>query len=189
MTYLQEILDREDKTKLADRAQREHWIKENRPDVKWAFRGPTVFRLFDGAQDCYISGNYLASIQASVSFLEQSLAAELRSIDRDDLKRANLPSLPDLAKKARAFAWISEDEKMELDRIWELRKPITHFRPPGHPARIEARQYNESTPIEEILERDARRVLTMVFHLAVNATGFGRWSGQIPRNYVRNAPA
>lgn len=184
MTNIEELLGRENKPQLAARIQRQQWIEENSPDVRWAFRGgPTVFRLFSEAQDCYVSGHYLACILTSVSFLEQSLAAEFHSIHRNDLNRA---SLPDLAKEARKFGWISEPDLIELLRIWGLRIPVTHSRPPGHPDRIEARQYNESAPIDEILEGDAHRVLTTLFHLAVNRTGFGKWSGQIPKNYIRN---
>jgi hypothetical protein len=163
--------------------ERQQWIKDNRPDVKWAFRGAMIFRLFEDAQDCYVGGNDLASILAGVSFFEQSLAAEFQSIHRGDIMRA---SLPDLAKEARKYGWISENDRIELDRIWRLRKSITHFRPPGHVDRIEARQYEDSTPIDVILEEEARHELTTLFHLSVNRTGFGMWSGQIPKNYAHN---
>ncbi len=163
--------------------ERQQWIKDNRPNVKWAFRGATIFRLFEEAQDCYVGGNALASILAGVSFLEQSLAAEFHSIRRNDIIRA---SLPNLAKEARKYGWISEGDLIELGRIWRLRKSITHFRPPGHFDRIETRQYKDSAPIDEILEEDVRHELTTLFHLSVNRTGFGKWSGQIPKNYARN---
>jgi len=162
------------------RIERQKWIEENNPNVKWAFHNATIFRLFMEAQGCYVSGYYLASILAGVSFLEQSLAAEFHSRGIDEFRRA---SLPELAETARSFGCIWEPDLIEIKRIWGLRKPITHSRSAGHPDRIESRQFAETCPIDAILERDSRGVLTTLFHLTVNRLGFGIWSGQIPKNY------
>ena len=140
------------------------------PDVNIAAfcTGAISLRLFEEARYCFVYGQYLASILLALSFIEQSLAGYFYGIGRNDLERAKLT---ELAGEAKKYLLISADEFLALKRAWDLRKPLTHFRPPGHHERIEARRFaQKDQSFETMLEKDAKQVIVTMLRLQLKIT-------------------
>jgi hypothetical protein len=176
-------LDNEDRIERQARIERLKWLERQMPKVRWvAFgTGPISKSLFEEARYCFAYGQYLASILLALSFIEQSLAGYFYSIERNDLEKAGLS---DLAKEARNLSLISQKDFAALKRAWQVRKPVTHFRRPGHPERIETRAFYEGpTRLYNIIEKDARSVMALSFRLLLKVTPWS--SSELPN---RNEP-
>jgi hypothetical protein len=163
-------LDHEDQVQRQARIERLKWLEKQMPEVQWvAFcTGAISKSLFEEARYCFVYGQYLASILLALSFIEQSLAGYFYGIGRNDLEKA---SLSDLANEARKLGLISDRDIEALRKAWKIRKPVTHFRRPGHPERVEARAYYEGpTHFYNIIEKDARAVMALTFRLLLKIT-------------------
>ena len=91
-----------------------------------------------------------------------SLAGAFYAAGRNDLERASIATL---SKEALNYGWLSQTDYEAIEQVRDYRNPVTHFRPPGHKERVEARAFYERTGTYEIIERDARAVMQIVFHL------------------------
>ena len=157
-------LDNEDNVKREARLERLRWLESLMPKVDWMLHGTGQMSkyAFDEARYCFIYGQYLGSIILGLAFIEWSLAGAFYAAGRIDLERAGITSL---SKEALNCGWLSQADYDAIEQVREYRNPITHFRPPGHDERVEARAFHESIETYEVIERDARKVMQTVCHL------------------------
>jgi hypothetical protein len=159
-------LDNEDKVEHEARLERCRWLASLMPKVDWMLYGTGQMSkyAFEEARYCFIYGQYLGSIVLGLAFIEWSLAGAFYAAGRSDLERA---SITVLSKEALNRGWLSRADYDAIDEVRVYRNPITHFRPPGHDERVEARAFHESIDTYEVIERDARKVMQTVFHLVL----------------------
>src|ERR1051326_8153291 len=158
-------LDNEDGSQRDHRLQRLRWLEEQMLKVDWILygTGPISKYLFEEARYCFAYGQYLASIILGLAFIEVSLGGAFYGAGRNDLQKAGIA---ELSKEALQSGWLSEDDYEAIEKIRRYRNPITHFRPPGHDDRVEARAfYSQTANTYEIIEQDARKVMETVFRL------------------------
>jgi hypothetical protein len=157
-------LDNENKVQRDARLERLRWLASLMPKVEWMLygTGPISKYLFDEGRYCFAYGQYLGSIILGLAFIEMSLAGAFYATGRNDLERAGIATL---SKEALDYGWLSPADYEAIERVRDYRNPVTHFRPPGHEERVEARAFYESTSTYEVIERDARAVMQTVFHL------------------------
>jgi hypothetical protein len=157
-------LNNEDKVEREARLERLRWLASLMPNVEWMLygTGPISKYLFDEARYCFAYGQYLGSIILGLAFLEVSLAGAFYAVGRNDLERAGIAAL---SKEALNYGWLSQADYDAIEQVRDYRNPITHFRPPGHDERVEARAFHEGIFAYEVIERDARKVMQTVFHL------------------------
>jgi len=157
-------LDNEDKVEREARLERLRWLASLMPKVDWMVygTGPISKHLFDEARYCFAYGQYLSSIILGLAFVEVSLAGAFYAAGRNGLERAGIATL---SKEALNCGWLSQADYDAIEQVREYRNPITHFRPPGHNERVEARAFHERVATCEVIERDARKVMQTVFHL------------------------
>lgn len=160
----EEWIGAEDTRERAARLARLHWVMEKMPKVDWmvAGCGPISKYQLEEAHYCYVYGQFLATIVLGLAFLESTLAGAFYC---DGQKGISHGSVFDMAKTALKREWLTEEDHKTLERVRELRNPVTHFRKPGHEERIEARACREQSDDKAVLEKDARQVLQAVFHL------------------------
>lgn len=161
-------LDREDSVDRAGRHERLTWLIENAPgNNQWVFvGGPLSQRLFEEARYCFVYGQFLATITLGFSSIEQTLAAMFYALGRNDLERANVSVLLDLAQSE---GWFSASEYDDLVQAKKWRNAVAHFRRPGHDDSIDRRAVLDDLLPYEVIEDDARRVLTALFRLVARA--------------------
>lgn len=123
-------LDNEDKQCRDDRLNRLKWIIEEYPNIEMSLfhGGFKSHYLFEEARYCFVYGQYFASIMLSLSYIENTLAIVFYASGRNDLQRASVVNLLEVAKEE---GLISESEFAVFNRIREIRNPITHFRKPN----------------------------------------------------------
>jgi hypothetical protein len=157
-------LDNDNEVEREARLERLRWLGSLMPKVDWMLygTGPISKYLFDEARYCFAYGQYLGSIILGLAFLEMSLAGAFYAAGRNDLERAGIAAL---SKEALKYGWLSQADYDAIEQVREYRTPITHFRPPGHGERVEARAFKQGILTHEVIERDARKVMQTVFHL------------------------
>jgi hypothetical protein len=158
-------LDNEDRVEREARIERLRWLTEQMPKVDWMLygTGPISKYLFEEARYCFAYGQYLASIVLGLAFIELSLGGAFYGAGRNDLERAGIAAL---SKEALAVGWLSQADYEAIEQARQYRNPITHFRPPGHDERVEARAFHAgASHAYAVIEQDARKVMQIVFHL------------------------
>ena len=170
-TLAEEWLDREDQSQRDARLARLRWMEAKMPTVEWMVFGcgPISKHLFEEARYCYAYGQFLGSIMLGLAFIEMSLAGAFYSCGRNDLKKAGIAIL---AKEALGCGWLSKEDFETLERVRELRNPVTHFRPPADPERIETRAYELQSDSYSIIEKDAKNTMEAVFRLFTKVVPF-----------------
>ncbi len=160
----EEWLGREDRAGREARLSRLGWLAGQYPRIDYQlFPGGTMSRyLFEEARYCFAYGQFLATVMLGLALVEQSLAAQFFMTGRDDLERASLSKLLDLAlEKGR----ISHDEHGEMQRARRNRNSVAHFRRPLHRDTLERRSVSRHELPYTLMEEDARNVLKVVFQL------------------------
>jgi hypothetical protein len=172
-------LDNEDRVAREVRLERLRWLADQMPKVEWMLygTGPISKYLFEEMRYCFAYGQYLASIVLGLAFIELSLGGTFYSAGRNDLEKAGIAAL---SKEALRYGWLSQDYYQAIEEMRKYRNPITHFRPPGHDDRVEARAFYSRTNAYEIIEGDARQVMETVFQLLVKMVP---WAAKELPNY------
>ena len=88
-----------------------------------------------------------------------------------------------LAREALNHDWITGSDYDAIERCRRYRNPITHFRPPGHGEQIEARAFLMDSFPYDVIERDARDVMTSVFHLLLKVVPWA--TNELPEEYKK----
>ncbi|PAW76969.1 MAG: hypothetical protein B9S33_20505 [Pedosphaera sp. Tous-C6FEB] len=165
----EEWIEAEDRRQRAARLARLEWVREKMPkgDRMVAGCGPISNYQLEEAQYCYVYGQFLAAIVLGLAFVESSLAGAFFCVGQ---KRLSNGKLCEIEKEGLKRGWLSEQDQTTLERIRNLRNPVTHFREPGDEERIETRACREQTDESAVIESDAREVLQAVFHLLPKIT-------------------
>jgi hypothetical protein len=160
----EEWLGREDRAGQEARLSRLRWLAAQYPRIDYQlFPGGAMSRyLFDEARYCFAYGQFLATVMLGLALVEQSLAAQFFMTGRDDLERASLSKLLDLAL---GEGWMSHDEHGEIQRARRNRNTVAHFRRPLHRDTLERRSISRHELPYILMEQDARSVLKVVFQL------------------------
>lgn len=157
------LLD-EDRQCYESRLARLEWIKTISPinDI-WLFHGGlTTKSLFEETRYCFVYGQYLSTVVLGFSFVERSLASLLYGIGYNEIERANASAL---IKKAFESGLINKSEWRHLERVRKFRNPIVHFRRPDDKERIEYSMVEKKNGYYELVEEEARFVITIVMRL------------------------
>jgi len=157
-------LEREDVVGRDGRLSRLRWVRAQYPSISYQlFPAGTMSRyLFEEARYCFAYGQFLATVMLGLAFVDQSLAAQLSMTGRDELERASLSKLLDVAL---GEGWVSQDEHGEMQRARRNRNTVAHFRRPLHRDSLERRSISRDELPYTLIEEDARNVLKVVFQL------------------------
>lgn len=118
--------------------------------------------LFNEISECYVNGQFIATIVLGFSFIEREIAGRLSSVGDKEAKKGRSE---ELIKSAHAKGWLTESEKNRLNDLRDLRNPIVHFRESldcSHPD-LAATLKAKTTP--EYLEENAQLILEATIHV------------------------
>jgi hypothetical protein len=157
-------LDHEDRVCRDERLGRLQLVANVAPRGNyWVFCGGQAAKfLFEEARYCFVYGQFLAAVLLGTAFVELTLAAKLYASGRNDLKRASFSKLLEEAMKT---GWINDAEHAQFARVRRLRNRVTHFREPGGKETIAYDAVAQRTLPYELLEDDARMIMTVVTRL------------------------
>lgn len=155
----------EDEACRNQRAERLAWLVESYPQAASGLLvhgGWLSHQLLEEAKYCFAYGQFIATTILGYALAERLLASELYARGRNDLERARSETLLD---GARQNHMITDEEFSLLDKLRALRNPLVHFRRPFGDGTLEDRWRQEQREPEQLLESDARSVLSIVFNL------------------------
>jgi hypothetical protein len=112
--------------------------------------------------DCFVNGQYIATIVLGFSFLERTLAGRFNFIGKPGVAGSNSINL---FKKAFEEKWLSHDEHEVFESLRTLRNSVTHFRAPLDQSRPEVRAMQAGTTPIAILESDAKEFLSAAIQM------------------------
>lgn len=152
-------LSHEDTACRGGRLARLEWLASVLPPAEYlTYPGGMMSRfLFEEMRYCFAYGQFLATIILGLAYVEHTLAGKFFAGGRDDLERAGIKTL---LGEARELGMLTRDETAALDRIRRTRNPATHFRRPLANDSIEFRSMQRNAPSYEVLEQDARAVVS-----------------------------
>lgn len=149
----------------SDRFQRLAWLAKEIPVQDLYQVQDTGYSklLFNEISECYINGQFIATIVLGFSFIEREIAGRLFSIG--DKKTAEKGKSEELINSAHKKGWLTEDEMTRLNKLRDLRNPVVHFRDPfnfSHPD-IAAILKAQTTP--KCLEENSKLILGAIIHI------------------------
>lgn len=157
-------IKKEDEKCYQDRLDRLQWLLNITPvSDKWLFHGGWLSKyLFEEARNCFVYGQFIATIVLGFSFIEHSIASILYGSGQNNIRRSRADNL---LEEARQQGLLDETEYQRLEHIRKLRNPIVHFRQPGDYERVEYKAVLADDHPYVILENDARYVMSIVLRL------------------------
>jgi hypothetical protein len=161
---LQSILEKYDRETLQDRVVRLRYVNAFFPKGYWFGMSVEAASLFSEAKMAFINGEYISTILLSLSFTEHWLGSYLAS--RGYPKRS-FGSLSSIANTLRKEKSVPEYLLSPLDELRLLRNPFVHLKESDHPQNLERRMFSEQMPPYDILEKDAKEALALMYQIAV----------------------
>lgn len=126
--------------------------------------GEVAYTAWVEARSSFVHGNFLATVLLAQALAEQMLAAMLTlGIDAEPI-----PPKIDFRKtlkRCRARDMISQRDADDLERLMEMRNPLSHHRLINDPSNLSRRVIDERISGEEHLRRDATFAISMAVRL------------------------
>lgn len=117
--------------------------------------------LFNEILECFVGGQFIATIALGFSFIERTIAGRLSHIGE---KAAAKGCSKQLIEAALQRKWLTQTERDHIDELRALRNPIVHLREysrilPEVKAALNARS------AAQMLETDAKQILEAAIHV------------------------
>lgn len=118
--------------------------------------------LLNEVLECFIGGQFIASIILGFSMIERSVAGRLSYIGEKSTAKGNSAQLIEAALKR---SWITQAEYDHIDKLRTLRNPIAHFKEFMEESRPEVRASLDGKSTAQLLETDAKKTLEAMIHI------------------------
>lgn len=116
--------------------------------------GPAAYLSWVEARDCFVHGNFVATVLLCQSLVEQLLAAFLHAgLLIDDIPERI--QFRETVRLCREHNVISDDDAKDLVSLIGLRNPLSHFRHVGDAKSLERRSIDGGEHPNELIRRDA----------------------------------
>ena len=124
------------------------------------FGGPASYLAWIEARDCFVHGNFVATILLCQGLVEQLLAAYLHAgLLIDDIPERI--QFRETLRRCRERDVISDDDVTDLDRLMSLRNPLSHFRHVHNASNLERRSIDGGECPKELIQRDANFAISL----------------------------
>jgi hypothetical protein len=124
------------------------------------FGGPAAYLAWVEARDCFVHGNFVATILLCQGLVEQLLAAYLHA----GLLVGDIPGrvqFRETLRRCREHDVISDDDVKDLERLMGLRNPLSHFRHVDDASNLERRSIDGGEHPDELIRRDANFAISL----------------------------
>lgn len=159
-------LERFDRDTRADRAQRLRWVDRAIPRAL-TMGGPyETMLVFKEAKDAYIAGQPIAALVLASAFIEHWMAGHIASRGLEAVAKRGLAACVECA---RTHSFLPEALLSKLDRLRLHRNPFVHLKPMDHEHIVSRRMLRDRIAPEELLDRDARDALSLMFTIGLYA--------------------
>jgi len=118
--------------------------------------------IFNEVLECFISGQFIATIILGFSFIERTIAGRLSHVGE---KAASKGSSEELIATALQRNWLTKTEHDHINELRTLRNPIVHFREHLAETRPEVKAALNARSTAQMLETDAKQILEAAIHV------------------------
>lgn len=118
------------------------------------FPGPAAALAWVEARSSFVNGNFVATVLLCQSMVEHLLASFLHAgLLVDDLPAR--VSFRETLKRSQERGLVSARDVADLEKLAELRNPLSHFRHVADESSLDSRSIDGREPIETLIRRDA----------------------------------
>ena len=126
--------------------------------------GEIAYAAWVEARSSFVHGNFVATVLLSQALAEQMLAAMLiMGLDAEPIPAKII--FRDTLARCRKRDFISEQDATDLERLMNLRNPLSHHRLFDDPTNLSRRAVDGRVSGEEHLRRDATFAISMAVRL------------------------
>jgi hypothetical protein len=159
---LEEDLRAHDEQAFSSRLNRLKYVNKILPDLLFMTNMEIYYLLLE-SKATFINGQFAATILLSQAVIEQWLYGHLAG--KYNLSpKAGMKDILDCLRKNDLFHPYLIDK---IDRLRRIRNPFVHNRSYDDPDRIEHRALRASKVPDELIERDAKDALELMYHVVL----------------------
>lgn len=157
-------LERHELQSVPERAERIRWLDEVMPQGAGYLMPMQSYKVFQEAKDCFVYGQYVATIVLSAAFVEHWLAGLLQaSADSRAVSKAGLEAI---VKYCRANELLPAVICDKVDHVRKVRNPFVHLKSGDHEHALGPRMMRQGLDPDAILEADAKGALIAMYSVA-----------------------
>lgn len=153
-------LSRYDRDTFAERLERLKYLDSVVPQAAGMMAGLETVLVFQEATLAFVNGAFVATIMLAQAFVEHWLQAYL---EREGFSKEADQGLSAIASCCRDSHLLSEYLLDKVDHLRQVRNPFTHLKPYHSPFTMSHRLLVERVPPDEILEREAREAIGVMY--------------------------
>jgi len=159
-------LERHELRQVPDRAERVRWLSQVIPRSGGYLMPLESMRVFQEAKDCFVYGQYVATVVLASAFAEHWLGGLLQASGHEKVATQGLAAIVAHYRERGALPPILCEQ---LDTLRRIRNPFVHLKDFDHPHNLGQRMLKRQTHPDSILEADAKLALTTMYSVAVHA--------------------
>jgi hypothetical protein len=151
---------------VPERAERIRWLSTVIPKGSGYLMPLESMRVFQEAKDCFVYGQFVATLVLAASFMEHWLGGILSAAGQSKVAGQGLKAIIAHCRDADVIPATLCDK---VDALRLSRNPFVHLKPFDHPHSLGQRMLARRMHPDSILEADARDALVAMYSVAVYA--------------------
>lgn len=160
---LLDALKRSDERSRDGRANRIIWLSAYKTD-HGAIIGPSdTMAIQNEANQCFVDGQYIATVLLVMAFFEHSLIDEL--LEKEIIKAGQRCSLEKAIKLAKEYSVLDSDLLNSADQLRLIRNPLSHRKDPKHEHNFGNRYIRGKIHPQTMLEKDAKDAIMLMYRV------------------------
>jgi hypothetical protein len=159
-------LERHEMQNVPERAERMRWLSTVTPRSSGYIMPLESMRVFQEAKDCFVYGQFVATLVLAASFMEHWLGGILSAAGQSKVAGQGLKAIVAHCRECKIIPTVLCDK---IDALRLSRNPFVHLKPFNHPHSLGQRMLARRMHPDSILEADAKDALAAMYSVAVHA--------------------
>jgi hypothetical protein len=159
-------LERHELQNVPERAERIRWLSTIIPKGGGYMMPLESMRVFQEAKDCFVYGQFVATLVLAASFMEHWLGGILNAAGQQKVAGQGLKAIVAHCREFNVIPVVLCDK---IDSLRLSRNPFVHLKSFDHPHNLGQRMLTRRAHPDSILESDARDALSAMYSVAVYA--------------------
>lgn len=151
---------------VPERAERIRWLSKVMPENGSYMMPLASMKVFQEAKDCFIYGQYVATVVLAASFSEHWLGGILVARGAQKVAAQGLAAIVEHCRENDLLPAVLCGK---VDTLRKIRNPFVHLKSFDHPHGLGQRMLKQRTHPDSILENDAREALVAMYSVAIYA--------------------
>ena len=163
-SFLKKSLRKYDKDSFNDRLKRLEYLQKIFPkDYGFLLRPESAF-ILDEVKMTFINGYFISTVMLAQAFIEHVLQTILETFGHQKLSQKNLKEI---------IKWFRSNKPehnflmKKIDHLRRFRNPFSHLKPFNDPNTITQRSFCSRVQPDEILEKETRDALELMYQVMV----------------------